>query len=101
MSLMPPVMPALSPQERRRFLLATLAKAVGATLVVLVLYYLLPIDSIPDGLLFVALGVADSPGDLAEHARTVGQPHTHDERLHPCDVRRRADCHGVGFMTPV
>jgi voltage-gated potassium channel len=56
-SLMPPVMPALSPQERRRFLLATLAKAVGATLVVLVLYYLLPIDSIPDGLLFVALGV--------------------------------------------
>jgi len=66
-SLMPPDMPVLPARERRRFLLLTLAKAGGATLVVLVLYYVLPIDKIPDGLLFLALAV-----ELAVLAFVVG-----------------------------
>jgi len=60
-------MPVLPARERRRFLLLTLAKAGGATLVVLVLYYVLPIDKIPDGLLFLALAV-----ELAVLAFVVG-----------------------------
>ena len=67
MSLMPPVMPVLPASERRRFLLLTLVKAGAATLVVLVLYYVLPIDKIPDGLLFLALAV-----ELAVLAFVVG-----------------------------
>lgn len=57
MSLMPASLPALSRKERRRFLLLTLAKAGSALVLVLVLYYLLPLDNIPDGLLFLALFV--------------------------------------------
>jgi len=56
-SLMPTSLPALSAKERRHFLLLTLVKAGSALLVVLVLYYVLPLDNIPDGLLFLALFV--------------------------------------------
>jgi voltage-gated potassium channel len=66
-SLMPPRMPVLSRRERRRFLLTTIAKAAGATFVVLVLYYVLPIDHVDDKLLFVALGI-----ELAVLAVVVG-----------------------------
>ena len=56
MSLMPPSMPPLTRRERTKFLVSTLVRAGLATLLVLVLYYLLPIDHIPDGLLFLVLG---------------------------------------------
>jgi uncharacterized membrane protein YkvA (DUF1232 family) len=55
--LKPPARPELSRRERRRFLLRTLLTAGLATAVVLVLYYTLPLDNIPDSLLFLALGV--------------------------------------------
>lgn len=57
MSLMPPTMPPLTRRERTRFLVSTLLRAGLATLLVLVLYYVLPIDHIPDGLLFLVLGI--------------------------------------------
>jgi uncharacterized membrane protein YkvA (DUF1232 family) len=55
--LRPPAVPGLTRRDRRRFLLRTLVKAGAAALVVLVLYYTLPLDNIPDSLLFLALGV--------------------------------------------
>ncbi len=57
MELRPPAVPGLTRRDRRRFLLTTLVKAGAAALVVLVLYYTLPLDNIPDSLLFLALGV--------------------------------------------
>lgn len=57
MELRPPAVPGLTRRDRRRFLLRTLVKAGAAALVVLVLYYTLPLDNIPDSLLFLALGV--------------------------------------------
>ena len=47
---------ALTRRERRRFLISTAVKAGLATLGVLLVYYLLPLDRVPDGWLFVALG---------------------------------------------
>jgi uncharacterized membrane protein YkvA (DUF1232 family) len=48
-------MPTLSRKERRRFLLITLVKAAVATFGVLLVYYLIPLDRVPDGRLFLAL----------------------------------------------
>jgi len=54
---MPPSMPALTRRERRRFMISTAVKAGLATLGVLLVYYLVPLDRVPDGWLFVALAV--------------------------------------------
>jgi hypothetical protein len=55
---LPPALPALSTRERRRFLIGALVRAGSATLLVLLAYYLLPLDRIPDGTLFLTLALA-------------------------------------------
>lgn len=53
-----PRLPELTARERRAFLVRTVLRAGGATLVVLAAYYLIPLDRIPDGSLFLVLGIA-------------------------------------------
>ncbi|HET7899544.1 MAG TPA: potassium channel family protein [Candidatus Nanopelagicales bacterium] len=66
-SYIPTQIPAFSPRQRRRFLVRTLLTASGTALVVLLLYYVLPIDSARDSLIFLVLGI-----ELAILAVVVG-----------------------------
>jgi voltage-gated potassium channel len=52
-----PQLPEVTPRQRRRFVVVTFVKAAAATLGVLLVYYLVPLDRVPDGWLFVALGI--------------------------------------------
>jgi voltage-gated potassium channel len=52
---MTPVLPTWTRKERRRFLLVTALKAAVATVGVLLVYYLIPLDRVPDGRLFIVL----------------------------------------------
>ena len=53
----PPALPALSRQQRRRFFFATAVRAGAATICVLLAYYLVPLDRVPDGWLFLVLSL--------------------------------------------
>jgi hypothetical protein len=54
---MPSSLPTLTRHERRRFMISTAVKAFAAMLGVLVVYYVVPLDRVPDGWMFVVLGI--------------------------------------------
>ena len=57
MSMMPPSLPAMTSRQRRRFAVRALVQALATTALVLLLYYVVPLDRVPEGKLFLVLGI--------------------------------------------